>query len=68
MVSQQISSGFINPGNLFLMLDQFQVNVAVFDSLRDSKMVTLFRSLPGWKVESEDGETIFFIRSKDNER
>lgn len=58
----------MNPVNLFLLLEQFKVNIAIFDSLRDRQMVKLFRSQLGWEVESEDGETIFFIRSIDNER
>jgi len=58
----------MNPVNFFLLLEQFKVNIAIFDSLRDRQMVKLFRSQPGWEVESEDGETIFFIRSIDNER
>jgi hypothetical protein len=67
MVSQQISPGFINPGKLFLFLEQFQVKVAIFDPLRDHQMVKLFRSQLDWEVESEDGETVFFNRLNDSE-
>jgi len=45
------------------VLDEYGVQFMALDRHDDSDLLKLFRSQPGWIVDSEDGEAVIFARA-----
>ena len=63
MCSQIMTPKGSNPASFAALLDEYGVESMVYDSHQDAQWIQFFRVNPGWVIDSEDQDTVLFVRS-----
>jgi hypothetical protein len=48
---------------LLKLLEEYQVQCLVFEYENDRQLIQFFRLQPGWGIDFEDGDVVFFVRT-----